>query len=79
MVVKRSRNGRSFFWMLTLVTAFAALTVMSMSAYAQSDAETGRIQITFIKAGGEGNGNLFFEGQKYGLSIKGVKIAGLPH
>jgi len=43
------------------------------------DAETGRIQITFIKAGGEGNGNLFFEGQKYGLSIKGVKIAGLPH
>jgi hypothetical protein len=36
--------------MLTLVRAFAALTVMSMSAYAQSDAETGRIQITFIKA-----------------------------
>jgi hypothetical protein len=76
MVVKRSRNGHSFFWMLTLVTAFAALTVMSMSAYAQSDAETGRIQITFIKAGGEGNGNLFFEGQKYGLSINGIKIAG---
>ena len=46
MVVKRSQNGRSFFWMLTLVTAFAALTVMSMSAYAQSDAETGRIQIS---------------------------------
>jgi hypothetical protein len=62
--------------MLTLVTAFAALTVMSMSAYAQSDAETGRIQIKFIKAGGEGNGNLFFEGQKYGLSINGIKIAG---
>jgi hypothetical protein len=63
MVVKRSRNGRSFFWMLKLVTAFAALTVMSMSALAQSDAETGRVQITFVKAGGEGNGNLFFEGQ----------------
>jgi hypothetical protein len=76
MVVKRSRNGRSFFWMLTLVTAFAALTVMSMIAYAQSEAETGRVQITFIKAGGKGNGNLFFEGQKYGLSINGIKIAG---
>ena len=76
MVVKRSRNGRSFFWMLTLVTAFAPLTVMSMSAYAQSDAETGRVQITFVKARGEGNGNLFFEGQKYGLSINGIKIGG---
>ena len=75
MVVKKSRNGRSFFWMLKLVTAFAALIVMSMSVYAQSNAE-GRVQITFIKAGGEGNGNLFFEGQKYGLSINGIKIAG---
>ena len=76
MVVKRSRNGRSFFWMLTLVTAFAAPTVISMSAYAQSDADTGRIQITFVKAGSEGNGNLFFGGQKYGLSINGIKIGG---
>jgi hypothetical protein len=76
MVAKRSRTGRSFFWMLKLVTAFAALTVMSMSALAQSDAETGRVQITFVKAGGEGNGNLFFEGQKYGLSINGIKISG---
>jgi hypothetical protein len=75
MVVKKSRNGRSFFWMLKLVTAFAALIVMSMSVYAQSNAE-GRVQITFIKAAGEGNGNLFFEGQKYGLSINGIKIAG---
>jgi hypothetical protein len=76
MVLKRSRNGRSLFWMLKLVTAFAALIVMSMSAYAQSNAEAGRVQITFIKAGGEGNGNLFFDGQKYGLSINGIKIAG---
>ena len=73
---KRSRNGHSFFWMLTLGTAFAALTVISSSAYAQSDAETGRVQITFVKAGGEGNGNLFFGGQKYGLSINGIKIGG---
>jgi hypothetical protein len=62
--------------MLKLVMAFAALTVMSMSAYAQSDVETGRVQITFVKAGGEGNGNLFFGGQKYGLSINGIKIGG---
>ena len=75
MVVKKSRNGRSFFWMLKLVTAFAALIVMSMSVYAQSNAE-GRVQITFIKAAGEVNGNLFFEGQKYGLSINGIKIGG---
>jgi uncharacterized membrane protein YhaH (DUF805 family) len=52
MVVKKSRNGRSFFWMLKLVTAFAALIVMSMSVYAQSNAE-GRVQITFIKAAKE--------------------------
>src|SRR5262249_42676938 len=65
----------SFFWMLKLVTVFVALT-MSMSAYAQSDVETGRVQITFIKAAGEGNGNLFFDGQKYGLSINGIKIGG---
>jgi hypothetical protein len=76
IVAKRPRNGRGFFWMLKLVMAFAALTVMSMSAYAQSDAETGRVQITFVKAGGEGNGNLFFGGQKYGLSINGIKIGG---
>jgi hypothetical protein len=76
MVVKRSRNGRSFFWILQFVTAFAALTVMSTTALAQSDADPGRVQITFAKAGGEGNGNLFFEGQKYGLSINGIKISG---
>jgi hypothetical protein len=62
--------------MLKLVTAFVALTVMSMSAHAQSDVETGRVQITFVKAGGEGNGNLFFGGQEYGLNINGIKIGG---
>jgi hypothetical protein len=62
--------------MLKLVTAVVALTVMSMSAYAQSDVGTGRVQITFMKAAGEGNGNLFFDGQKYGLSINGIKIGG---
>ena len=73
---QRSPDGRSFFWMLKLVTAVVALTVMSMSAYAQSDVGTGRVQITFMKAAGEGNGNLFFDGQKYGLSINGTKIGG---
>ena len=73
---QRSPDGRSFFWMLKLVTAFVALTVMSMSVHAQSDVETGRVQITFMKAAGEGNGNLFFDGHKYGLSINGIKIGG---
>jgi len=73
---QRSPDRRKFFWMLKLLTAFVALTVMSMSAYAQSDVETGRVQITFMKAAREGNGNLFFEGQKYGLSINGIKIGG---
>jgi hypothetical protein len=73
---QRSPDRRSFLWMLKLVTAFVALTVMSRSAYAQSDVETGRVQITFMKAAGEGNGNLFFDGQKYGLSINGIKIGG---
>jgi hypothetical protein len=76
MVAKRPRKGRRFLRTLKLVMAFASLTVMSISAYAQSDAETGRVQITFVKAGGEGNGNLFFGGQKYGLSINGIKIGG---
>jgi hypothetical protein len=62
--------------MFSLVTAYAALPVMSMSAYAQSDVEPSRLQITFMKAKGEGNGNLFFDGQKYGLSINGIKISG---
>jgi hypothetical protein len=29
-----------------------------------------------LRQGSEGNGNLFFEGQKYGLSINGIKIGG---
>src|SRR5215472_440402 len=73
---QRSPNRRDFFWRFKLVAAFATLTVMSMSAYAQSDVEPGRLQITFMKAEREGNGNLFFDGQKYGLSINGIKIGG---
>ena len=76
MADTRSENGRSLFWMLNFVAALAVVTAMSMNAYAQSDEDTGRIQITFVKAGSEGNGNLFFGGQKYGLSIDGIKIGG---
>jgi hypothetical protein len=74
--VQRSPNGRGFSWMFKLVTSFAALTVMPMSTHAQSDVEPGRVQITLMKAEREGNGNLFFDGQKYGLSISGIKIGG---
>jgi hypothetical protein len=38
-------------------------------------AETGRIHITLDKTG-YGSGNLFYEAQKYGLSISGVKVRG---
>src|SRR5690348_11300392 len=73
---QRSSKRRDLLWMFKVVTAFGALTVMPTSVYAQSDTESARLQITFIKAEREGNGNLFFDGQKYGLSIKGVKIGG---
>ena len=38
-------------------------------------AESGRIHITLDKSG-IGSGNLFYETQKYGLSISGVKVSG---
>ena len=74
----REKNAKRAQLLLHVETCHGVcpLAVMSMSAYAQSDAETGRVQITFVKAGGEGNGNLFFGGQKYGLSINGIKIWG---
>ena len=48
------------------------LTATSWPTYA----ETGRIHITLDKAG-YGSGNLFYEAQKYGLNITGVKVSGI--
>ena len=67
---------RDFFGTLKFVAAFAALTVMPMSASAQADAE-GRIQVTFLKAEHDGgSGSLFYQTQKYGLGVSGIKIRG---
>jgi hypothetical protein len=61
--------------MLKFVVAFAALIAMPMGASTQTDAETGRIHITFLKASyGSGSGYLFYQGQKYGLTITSPEI-----
>jgi len=47
-----------------------------MSASTQTDAE-GRIQITLLKAEHDsGSGSLFYQTQKYGLGVSGIKIRG---
>jgi hypothetical protein len=46
-----------------------------VAASGPADAESGRIQITLDKTG-YGSGNLFYEAQKYGLSISGIKVSG---
>jgi hypothetical protein len=61
--------------MLKLGAAFTVLVLMPMSASAQTNAEIGRIHITFLKAGhGSGSGYLFYQGQKYGLSVSSTKV-----
>ncbi len=61
--------------MLQVAIALGALMTMPMIASAQSDTETGRIHITFQKAGsGTGSGYLFYQGQKFGLAITGPEI-----
>jgi hypothetical protein len=68
-------SRRNFVWTLRLAVALGALTAAPMAASAQTDAESGRIQITFQKAGrGGGSGYLFYQGQKYGLAIVGPEI-----
>jgi hypothetical protein len=57
---------------------YAAVIVPALLLVAMSGptyAETGRIHITLDKTG-YGSGNLFYEAQKYGLSISGIKVSG---
>jgi hypothetical protein len=51
------------------------LALLLVAASGPADAESGRIQITLDKTG-YGSGNLFYEAQKYGLSISGIKVSG---
>src|SRR5262249_62245998 len=65
---RKLMSRREVVWMLPFAIALGALTAMSISASAQSDAE-GRIHLTFAKAAhGNGSGYLFYQGQKYGLA-----------
>ena len=57
---------------------YAAVVALALSLIGTSRpayAEDGRIHITLAKSG-YGSGNLFYEAQKYGLSISGIKISG---
>src|SRR5262249_58141381 len=66
---RKLMSRREVVWMLPFAIALGALTAMSISASAQSDAE-GRIHLTFAKAAhGNGSGYLFYQGQKYGLAV----------
>ena len=63
------------FWTLKFVATFAVLTALAMVTPGQVHADEARIHITFFKgAYGSGSGYLFFQGQKYGLSVSGPKI-----
>jgi hypothetical protein len=51
------------------------LALLLVATSGPAYAESGRIQITVDKTG-YGSGNLFYEAQKYGLSISGIKVSG---
>ena len=55
--------------------AVIVLALLLVAASGPAYAESGRIQITLDKTG-YGSGNLFYEAQKYGLSISGIKVSG---
>jgi hypothetical protein len=78
--VRKLTNWRGVVWMLQLAVALSALTAMPTVAAAQTDTETGRIQISFLKAdrgSGSGSGYLFYQDQKYRLAIVGPEITRL--
>jgi hypothetical protein len=73
--VRKLTNWRGVVWMLQLAVALSALTAMPTVASAQTDTETGRVQISFLKADrGSGSGYLFYQDQKYRLAIVGPEI-----
>jgi len=66
---------RNFFWMLRFVAPFGALVAIPVSA-STSDTE-GRIQITLLKGQlDSGIASLFYQTQKYGLVVSGIKLTG---
>jgi hypothetical protein len=66
---------RKDFRILKFVAVLVALITLLMSTSTLVLAEEeGRIQITFSKPDGSGSGYLFYQGQKYSLSVSGAKI-----
>ena len=69
---------RSLPLVLKIVAVIAALTATPMSASADIDAESGRLQITLVKTRyGGSSGILFYQGHKYGLAISGTQLKGV--
>ncbi len=58
---------------LKFVIVLVAPLLIGVSALVLAQ-EEGRIQITFSKPDGSGSGYLFYQGQKYSLSVSGAKI-----
>ncbi len=67
---------RSLPLILKIVAVIAALTAAPMTASADNDAESGRLQMTLVKTGGS-SGILFYQGHKYGLAISGTQLKGI--
>jgi hypothetical protein len=62
--------------MLKFVALIVALVAIPVRASTQTDRE-GRIQITLVKGEQDGGvGSLFYQTQKYGLVVSGIKIDG---
>jgi len=69
---------RSLPLVLKIIAVIAALTATPMSASADTDAESGRLQITLVKTRyGGSSGILFYQGHKYGLAISGTQLKGV--
>jgi hypothetical protein len=76
-ILQKLSERRSLSLVLRIAAVIAALTATPMSASADIDAESGRLQITLVKTRyGGGSGILFYQGHKYGLAISGTQLKG---
>ena len=70
---RKHPSGRKRFSILKFVIVLVAALLIGISAPVLAQ-EEGRVQITFSKSDGSGSGYLFYQGQKYSLSVSGAKI-----
>ena len=67
---RSSITRRDVVCVLRFIVVPGALAAMPMSAFAQSDTDTGRIHITFSNTDRNGgSGYLFYQGERYGLAV----------